>query len=76
MKKRTSEEWQQRYPSPRVIDPDGWRGDELFSYKWFMELITLKEYKRRLYISTCHFYGRVGLMTQKQIDELATESTS
>ena len=69
--KRTSNEWQRIYPSPKVIDPDGWHRDERFDYEWYQELITVEKYKSRVYASTCSFHGgNIGLMTQKEIDEL------
>lgn len=48
----TSEEWQQIYPSPKVLDPDGWNRKD-FSYSWYQELIDEKEYHLRVIQSTC-----------------------
>ena len=40
--KHTSEEWQKIYPSPKVIDPDGWDRKN-YNYSWNEELISEKE---------------------------------
>lgn len=47
----TSEEWQKRYPNPRVVDADGWDRSN-FEYSWRKELITLDEYKKRVRVSS------------------------
>lgn len=53
--KKTSEQWQQLYPYPKVLDPDGWHRDERFQYEWFEELITIEEYESRVARSTVQF---------------------
>lgn len=45
--KKTSKEWQELYPDPKVVDPDGWNR-KCFKYSWEEELITLEEYKQRV----------------------------
>ena len=50
--KHTSEEWQKIYPSPKVIDPDGWDRKN-YIYSWYQELIDEKEYHLRIMKSTC-----------------------
>lgn len=53
---KTSEEWQ-KLCSALVIDPDGWDRKGDFHYSWYEELITEKEFKRRLMVSTCAMRG-------------------
>lgn len=50
--KHTSKEWQDIYPNPKVLDPDGW-DRENFKYSWFQEHISYHEYQRRVSLSTC-----------------------
>jgi hypothetical protein len=52
---RTSAEWQAQYPQPLVYDPDGWDRKN-WQFSWFEEKITLGEYQKRLFGSTC-LYG-------------------
>lgn len=52
--KHTSEEWQKIYPSPKVIDPDGWDRKN-YTYSWHQELIDEKEYHLRVMRSTCRW---------------------
>lgn len=52
--KHTSEEWQQIYPNPKVIDPDGWDRKN-YVYSWHQELIDEKEYHLRVMRSTCRY---------------------
>lgn len=52
--KKTSQEWQEEYPYPQVIDPDGWDRKN-YDYSWFEEKITKSEYDRRIMHSTCMF---------------------
>ena len=52
--KHTSEEWQKIYPSPKVIDPDGWDRKN-YTYSWHQELIDEKEYHLRVMKSTCRW---------------------
>jgi len=48
----TSEKWQELYPNPQVLDPDGW--DRInYDYSWKEEHISYEEYHRRLMLSTC-----------------------
>lgn len=51
---KTSQEWQLRYPNPKVLDPDGW-DRENFQHSWYEERISYAEYQKRLFISTCMF---------------------
>ena len=51
---KTSKEWQELYPEPRVLDPDGWDRQN-FQYSWYEEKITLEEYNKRLITSTCMY---------------------
>jgi len=51
----TSEKWQELYPNPKVIDPDGW-DREHYEWSWYKQSITYKEYQRRLSLSTCMNY--------------------
>jgi hypothetical protein len=55
---KTSEEWQQIYPTIKVLDPDGWNREN-FQYSWFEEKITISEYNSRLFISTCEFNNQL-----------------
>lgn len=48
----TSEQWQEYYPYPKVLDPDGW-DRENFQHSWYEESISYQEYQRRLSLSTC-----------------------
>lgn len=52
MEKKTSSQWQKKYPYPIVLDPYGWDRNK-FQYAWFEELITYEEYQKRLLKSTC-----------------------
>lgn len=52
---QTSAYWQEHYPQPRVLDPDGWDRQN-YEYSWFQENITYQEYQRRLSLSTCLNY--------------------
>jgi len=52
---KTSKDWQERYPNPIVLDPDGWDRTN-YDYSWGEELISYKEYQRRLSLSTCMNY--------------------
>lgn len=52
---KTSERWQDLYPNPRVLDPDGWDRTN-YDYSWGEELISYKEYQRRISLSTCMNY--------------------
>jgi hypothetical protein len=49
---KTSAEWQKIFPFPLVYDADGWDRTN-FNYSWNEELITEKEYHRRVNRSTC-----------------------
>jgi hypothetical protein len=51
----TSEKWQELYPNPRVLDPDGWDRQN-YQFSWHEEKISYKEYQRRLSLSTCLNY--------------------
>jgi hypothetical protein len=50
---KTSEEWQ-KLCKIEVVDPDGWDRTN-YSFSWGEELITRKEFERRLMRSTCKF---------------------
>lgn len=50
--KKTSEEWQNEYPNPKVLDPDGWDRENFFQ-SWHVEKITYEEYQKRVLPSTC-----------------------
>lgn len=50
--KKTSNTWQEEYPNPAVLDPDGWDRTN-YQYSWFEELITFDEYQKRVSESTC-----------------------
>ena len=50
--KRTSAEWQVKFPYPEVYDPDGWDRTN-FQYSWAEEKITYEEYEKRVAYSTC-----------------------
>ena len=49
---KTSEEWQKLNPDIKIYDPDGWDRTN-FEYSWFEEKITLEEYNKRMFSSTC-----------------------
>lgn len=49
---KTSEEWQKLFPDVIIYDPDGWDRSN-FEYSWFEEKITLEEYHKRQFSSTC-----------------------
>ena len=49
--KKTSQDWQEFLPNPKVLDPDGWDRRN-FQFSWYEELITFKEYKNRVFLST------------------------
>jgi len=51
---KTSAEWQERYPYPKVLDPDGWDRTN-YDYSWNQEMISKKEYELRVSKSTCMF---------------------
>jgi len=51
---KTSKEWQELYPEPKILDPDGWDRQN-FQYSWKEEKITLSEYNKRLGTSTCMY---------------------
>lgn len=51
---KTSKEWQDLFPYPKVLDPDGW-DRTTFLHSWNMEKITEEEYKIRVSGSTCLF---------------------
>jgi len=51
---KTSKEWQELYPEPKVLDPDGWNRNNYY-YSWFEEEISLEEYNKRLMGSTCMY---------------------
>lgn len=48
---KTSAEWQEQFPNPKVYDPDGWDRRN-FQFSWYEEQITLEEYKTRAGHST------------------------
>jgi len=54
--KRTSVEWQELYPYPKVMDADGWDRKN-FQYSWYEEEITYEEYRDRTMASTCIWKG-------------------
>lgn len=59
---KTSAEWQELYPYPRVMDPDGWDRKN-YEYSWYQEKINIKEYASRLGRSTCmHMFGPNSLL--------------
>ena len=47
----TSQQWQEKHPEPRVIDPNGWDRTN-YQFSWFEELITEEEYFNRSHKST------------------------
>lgn len=49
---KTSAEWQELYPYPKVMDPDGWDRKN-YDYSWYQEKINIKEYASRVRHSTC-----------------------
>ena len=53
---KTSQEWhdelQALYPEFMVMDPDGWDRRN-YQYSWHEELITNKEFEKRVGTSTC-----------------------
>lgn len=51
---KTSAEWQELYPHPKVLDPDGWDRKN-YEYSWYQETINIKEYARRVRHSTCMY---------------------
>lgn len=51
---KTSAEWQELYPYPKVMDPDGWDRKN-YEYSWYQETINIKEYARRVSHSTCKY---------------------
>lgn len=53
--KQTSEEWHKtsKYSCVRIMDPDGWDRSD-FYFSWYVEVITEKEFQKRLSMSTCH----------------------
>ena len=55
LERLTSAEWQKRKPTHHVRDPDGWDRAN-FNYSWFEELITEREYNRRVSISTIEIH--------------------
>jgi hypothetical protein len=65
-KKRTSEEWQKLFPETIVHDPDGWDRKN-FQYSWYEELITFREYNRRLLQSTLMY--KEGSELDRAFDE-------
>ena len=50
--KKTSKEWQELYPNPKVLDPDGWDRSN-FQHSWYEEEIAFEEYNKRAARSTC-----------------------
>jgi hypothetical protein len=48
---KTSAEWQLKYPSIKILDPDGWDRTN-FTYSFYEEKITEKEFIKRLFTST------------------------
>ncbi len=52
VEKKTSQKWQEQFPNPNVLDPDGWNRSN-FQYSWFEEEISEVEYQMRLMRSTC-----------------------
>lgn len=67
---KTSEEWQKEYPNITVFDPDGWDRQK-FAQSW-NELITQKEFEKRVSFSTCKFKGPPAFwfVTKKELKEL------
>lgn len=51
---KTSAKWQELFPYPKVLDPDGWDRRN-FIFSWNEELISKKEYDSRVFVSTCEF---------------------
>lgn len=51
---KSSEDWQKEIPYPKVLDPDGWDRSN-YEYSWKEELISLSEYIRRRFLSTCMY---------------------
>lgn len=49
---KTSNEWLKDYPNIIIMDPDGWDRKN-YHYSFFQEIISKKEFEKRLYISTC-----------------------
>ncbi|MHA1342356.1 MAG: hypothetical protein ACTSQG_00085 [Promethearchaeota archaeon] len=49
---KTSEQWQKIFKETIVYDPDGWDRNN-FKFSWFEELISRKEYEKRLIYSSC-----------------------
>lgn len=59
---KTSAEWQELYPYPKVKDPDGWDRKN-YEYSWYQEKINIKEYASRLGHSTCmHMFDPNSLL--------------
>ena len=48
----TGEQWQERLPDPKIIDPDGWRQDNC---NWSTDMMGLEEYLQRLAVCTISF---------------------
>jgi hypothetical protein len=49
--KKPSNEWCLKYPSIKILDPDGW--DRInFTHSFYEEKITEKEFIKRLFSST------------------------
>ena len=71
--KHTSKEWQEIYPCPKVIDPDGWDRKN-YDYSWNEELISEKEYHERVAKSTVRFHGSAKEFTERLSRLLGNES--
>lgn len=50
---KTSAEWQEEIPNPKIINPDGW-DRENFKHSWSEEKISKEEYLRRSAKSTVY----------------------
>jgi hypothetical protein len=48
----TSEVWQKLYPTPTVLDPDGWCRNGRYIYEWHEELISFETYQMKVMNST------------------------
>lgn len=65
--KNTSEIWQALRPHTFIKSPDGWP-EENFEYSWYTELITEKEYFKRLSSSTIRVCKNPKVIVNKNND--------
>lgn len=79
VEKRTSEDWigEPEFENYTVLDPDGWDRKN-FDYSWYAEMITKKEFNRRLAMSTVNYVPEknIPVKSEKDVAKFVIEELS